>query len=175
MCRAQQYFPNAQQYFPNLHQYFLVHQYFCRFTEIFVDSPIFLLASPIFLSASLCVSKCEPYIHTYIHTYILTYIHTYIHTYIPTLFCHASLISHYLTGFLMRGVNENKLTNLQDRNNTDNTLHIKKDILIQIYLKTKTFTSKFQLILCFKIDLKDLKDSAILASLGRLFQCRTPL
>jgi hypothetical protein len=32
-----------------------------------------------------------------------------------------------------------------------------------------------QLILCFKIDLKELKDSVIFASWGRLFQCKAPL
>ena len=39
-------------------------------------------------------------------------------------------------------------------------LHTKKDILIQIYLKMKTFTNKFQLILCFKLVLKDLRVQA---------------
>jgi hypothetical protein len=46
---------------------------------------------------------------------------------------------------------------------------------IQVILAAQLHTSKFQLILCFNIDLKELKDSAIFASWGRLFQCEAPL
>ena len=46
---------------------------------------------------------------------------------------------------------------------------------IQVILAARLHTSKFQLILCFNIDLKELKDSAIFASWGRLFQCKAPL
>jgi hypothetical protein len=47
---------------------------------------------------------------------------------------------------------------------------------IQIFLMhARSYTSKFQLILCFNIDLKGLKDSPIFASWGRLFQCKAPL
>ena len=44
-----------------------------------------------------------------------------------------------------------------------------------VIFNTRSYTSKFQLILCFNIDLKELKDSAIFASWGRLFQCKAPL
>jgi hypothetical protein len=46
---------------------------------------------------------------------------------------------------------------------------------IQVSLTARSYTSKFQLILCFNIDLKELKDSAVFASWGRLFQCKAPL
>ena len=48
----------------------------------------------------------------------------------------------------------------------------KYDKKIQVILTARSYTSKFQLILCFNIDLKELKDSAIFASWGRLFQCK---
>jgi hypothetical protein len=38
-----------------------------------------------------------------------------------------------------------------------------------VILAARLHTSKFQLILCFNIDLKELKDSAIFSSWGRLF------
>jgi hypothetical protein len=55
---------------------------------------------------------------------------------------------------------------------TRNTKYNKK---IQVILAARLHTSKFQLNLCFNIDLKELKDSAIFASWGLLFQCKAPL
>ena len=44
-----------------------------------------------------------------------------------------------------------------------------------VIFNVRSYISKFQLILCFNIDLKEVKDLAIFASWGRLLQCKAPL
>ena len=52
-------------------------------------------------------------------------------------------------------------------------LHI-KELKHNIVLSITCNASKFQLIVRFKIDLKELTNSAILSTLGRLFQSKAP-
>ena len=82
---------------------------------------------------------------------------------------HASLNSRWKASFH----EGREITYLQEINYLQEIQNITKKI--QVILAARLHTSKFQLILCFNIDLKELKDSAIFASWGRLFQCNAPL
>jgi hypothetical protein len=93
--------------------------------------------------------------------------HTYIHT--KLYLNHASLNSRWKAGFH----EGRKITYLQEINYLQEIQNITKKIR-QVILAAQLHTSKFQLILCFNIDLKELKDSEIFASWGRLFQCKVP-
>jgi hypothetical protein len=99
-------------------------------------------------------------VRTYIHTYINTKLHLN----------HDSLSSRRKAGFH----EGREITYLQEINYLQE-IQKYNNKKIQVILAARLHTSKFQLILCFNIDLKELKDSAIFASWGRLFQCKAPL
>jgi hypothetical protein len=74
----------------------------------------------------------------------------------------------------MRGVKYkiNYLQEMKKYKKNETTLQEQENTMI---FNARSYTRKFQLILCFNIDLKELKDSAIFASWGRLSQCKAPL
>jgi hypothetical protein len=93
----------------------------------------------------------------------------YIYTYTKLYLNHASLNSRWKAGFH----EGREITYLQEINYLQEIQNITKNI--QVILAAQLHTRKFQLILCFNNDLKELKDSVIFASWGRLFQCKAPL